>query len=116
LVCAARPGATNNNNRWAEEHLKVGDLFEHAKGSTDKVDPRRKAGTWNAVSTAGSANDVINYNYGTGGTYNWSVWEQTSKVPGAPASVYHFCDGATLVASGATQVLPAATAPNPCGY
>lgn len=118
LLCASRPTATSNLNRWAEEHITGGQLIEHAKGSNNNVDPRRVAGTWAAVKNTGN-NDLIRYNYGTGGTYDWSVWEQKVTGPSGPAtSVFHFCDsaGTTKVASGTLLALPSAAAPNPCGY
>jgi hypothetical protein len=119
LLCASKPSATSNRDRWAEEHMNGGQLYEHAKGSSDKVDPRRLAGTWAAVKNTGN-DDLIRYNYGTGGTYNWGVWEDKTKgSPSGPAtSVFHFCDsaGTTKVASGTVRALPSASDPNPCGY
>ena len=102
LVCAK---STTNKNRWSEEHLKSGDLYEYAKGSGDKVDPRRKAGTW-AVKGAGN-NTVIQYNYGTGGTYDRGLWTKDN-------TTYTFCDGSKAVAT-ATIISPIpSSGANPC--
>jgi hypothetical protein len=113
LVCAERPGtvagAAGNINRWAEEHPSSGRLFEFAKGPGHPIDPRKDVGTWETTN-----DDRIKYTYGDpGGPYTWSVWFQP---PGLGTSdTYHFCDGATLIATGSLRTLPPASN-NPCGY
>ena len=114
LICAT---SLVNNNRWAEEHLPLagnsGPLWEHARGSNNKIDPRRLAGTWRRGGNASSGGTVI-YNYTgnpPGNPYEWSLWQTSS------ASV-NFCspDGATLIASAKLINIPAATDDNPCGF
>jgi hypothetical protein len=119
LLCAARPNATTNLDRWAEEHLNASQLFEHAKGSSDPIDPRRLAGTWGTVNNCSGAFDCIRYDYGTGGIYTWGVWEENvSGGPGQPLLIYNFCTpgNETKIASGTLQSLPAASVASPCGY
>jgi hypothetical protein len=68
LVCG-RPaeGYTGSaNDRWQEEHLAGGDLYDYKKGTADKVDPRVKVGTW-----ATSGNQVT-HSYDTK-SYNYTV-------------------------------------------
>ena len=67
-ACALRGG-----DRWQEEHHPGGVLKDYKKGSTDKVDPTKQVGTW-AVSGSG-ANAIVTYNYGTGGSYAYEVWD-----------------------------------------
>jgi len=48
LVCG-RPAAGytgSPNDRWQEEHISGGALFDYKKGPTDKIDPRVQLGTW----------------------------------------------------------------------
>ena len=119
LLCASRPAATSSIDRWAEEHLNQDQLFEHAKGSLDPIDPRRLAGTWTKVNNCSGSLDCIRYDYGTGGIYTWSVWEQSQSDPSSATTlIYNFCsaDGTTKIALGTVFALPAVTAPNPCGY
>ena len=62
-VCAIR-GA----DRWQELHQPGGDLIDYKRGPTDKVDPSEKVGTWSVAS-----NGQLTYNYGSGGSYRFSV-------------------------------------------
>lgn len=101
LVCAV---ATTGNNRWSEEHLAGGQLWEYAKGPQDKVDPRRQAGTWTITGTGSNA--AIEYNYGTGGTYTRALWSSDNVN-------YSFCNGATVVATATIRAIPSSGA-NPC--
>src|SRR5258708_7601881 len=87
LVCAQ---STTNSDRWSEEHLAGGQLWEYAKGPGDKVDPRRLAGTWSIVGTGNNA--VIRYNYGTGGTYDRALWTSDNVN-------YSFCNAGAVVAT-----------------
>ncbi len=114
LICAFRPGATDGNGRWSEEHTKAGDLFEFAKGQGDPIDPRRNAGTWQTISNPGKNTDVVRYNYGTGGIFDWSVWEDKSGSP----TKYHFCDpvGQLVATTKSTNAIPGPTTSNPCGW
>jgi hypothetical protein len=114
LICATSP---SNGKRWAEEHFALsgnsGQLWEHAKGSNNKVDPRRQAGTWRRGGNANTGGTVI-YNYTgnpPGNPYTWSLWQTSSQ------SV-DFCtaDGATLIASAKLIAIPAASDANPCGF
>jgi hypothetical protein len=101
LVCAV---STTNKNTWSEEHLAGGQLFEYAKGPSDKVDPRRLAGTWSIVGQG--TNATIQYNYGTGGTYTRGLWSSDGVN-------YSFCNGATVIATATIKTIPG-SGPNPC--
>lgn len=101
LVCAV---ATTGGNRWSEEHLAGGQLWEYAKGPQDKVDPRRQAGTWTITGTGSNA--AIQYNYGTGGTNTRALWSSDNVN-------YSFCNGATVVATATIRAIPSSGA-NPC--
>lgn len=114
LVCAEKPNASSNNDRWAEEHWPInqgqpGMLWEYAKGPSDTVDPRHEVGTWSR-----SGNDII-YNYGSGGTYTWSLYVDNSTTP----PTYRFCDGSTVAVITKIITIPGTGTPgaqNPCTY
>ena len=56
LVCG-RPAAGytgSADDRWQEEHISGGNLFDFKKGPGDAIDPRVQVGTWNR-----SGNSVV---------------------------------------------------------
>ncbi len=118
LVCAV--SSTNNNKRWSEEHMFTsgtrGDLYEHARGSLNRVDPRRLTGVWELGT---DSNGTVIYKYFTPGTtnvaltYEWSLWQDTLGSAGVA-----FCstDGTTVIATAKLSSLPAADSANPCGF
>lgn len=67
-VCGVRGG-----DRWQEEHHPGNVLKDYKKGPTDKIDPTTQVGTWSIGGTG--ANTMVTYNYGTGGTYQYTVWD-----------------------------------------
>ena len=88
LVCG-RPAAGytgSPNDRWQEEHISGGALFDYKKGPTDKVDPRVQVGTWNR-----SGNSVVYvYNrYTPNVTVNYGGIFQV----GTTGNTYSFCTG-----------------------
>ena len=118
LVCAT--SSTVSNKRWSEEHLFAsgtgGDLYEHARGSSNRVDPRRLAGTWER---GNDSNGTVIYKYFTPGTtsvaltYEWSLWQDTLGSAGVA-----FCstDGTTVIATAKLNPLPIDSSTNPCGF
>lgn len=115
LICAT--SSTNNQKRWSEEHLTGGDLYEHARGSGNRVDPRHLAGRW-ALGNDGAG--TVIYQYYTPGTtnvaltYEWSLWQDTIGSAGVG-----FCDtnGGTLIATAKlSSPLPDPASANPCGF
>ena len=79
LVCGRPAGGYTGSpsDRWQEEHLSTGDLYDYKKGPTDKVDPRTKVGTWarsgNVVTYTYSPTKIFDYNVFliSGNTYSF---------------------------------------------
>ena len=67
-VCAVR-GA----DRWQELHQAGGDLIDFKRGPSDRVDPSEKVGTWSITANPSGNSASVVYNYGSGGTYTYSV-------------------------------------------
>jgi len=60
------------------------------------VDPQRKVGTWSIVG------DTMEYNYGSGGTYTWRIYQKGSD--------NDYCwqadsDGGAVIATGGTTLV-----------
>ena len=94
-VCATRGG-----EKWQEFHKGPrgvpDNLIDYKKGPSDPVDPSEPVGSWTA-----DGNGHVIYDYGTGGTYKFSI-HHSDTVPGA----YDFCTtrshrGATPEVAGA---------------
>lgn len=69
--------ATAGGSRWQEFHtLGGGALIDYKKGPGDPVDPTETVGSW---SVTGESGNVV-YNYGSGGTYQYVVCQDTSTV------------------------------------
>jgi len=118
LVCAQKMGAITGNDRWAEEHRSSGELWEQGKGTTSKVHPPTKVGTWKSVEgtkvKGKSANDdLVRYDYSGGSTFNWSVFEKNV----AGTKTYTFCTSneSTVIAT-ATLKTPNPSSTNACGF
>ena len=71
-------GTTGNGN-----NAETGTLTDFKKGASDPVDPTEAVGTWSI------ANDRIAYNYGSGGTFTYTVREVTA------GASYEMCNVAT---------------------
>jgi hypothetical protein len=90
MLVAVAPG-----ENWKEQHTDGlgGTLYKIGKGCGDPVDGTVPVGTW-GVSGEGPNSRVI-YNYGTGGTYSWSVHDNAN-------GTYTFCTqpNGTEIATG----------------
>ena len=101
LVCGRPgPGRTTGKptDRWQEEHLSGGQLWDYKKGVGDKIDPRKEVGSW-SVSGTGTATRV-NYTYGSTYSYFLSVHQNTG-------GTYSFC-----TAPGGSEMVVANIVPN----
>ena len=118
LVCGRRitipPG--NAADRWQEEHLGAapgGDLWDYKMGPNDKIDPRKKVGTWAIVeSPAGSGQAIMRYVYSPNHIYEYTV----HVIPPTANNAYSFCirNGNELVRAFITKGLgPCAGYPAP---
>lgn len=88
LPGANYPGA--QSDRFQEEHLANGDLFDYKRGPGHAVDPREKVGTW---ALGGSAVDVpvVVHRYGPSTVFVWTMFGPAVNTAGS--SVYSFCSG-----------------------
>jgi hypothetical protein len=80
-VCAVR-----GSERWQELHLAGGSVVDFKRGPADPVDPSETVGTWSIIGTG--TNATVQYNYGSGGTYTYTVFSNGG-------TSYSFCAGAT---------------------
>ena len=120
LICAQKMGAISGNDRWSEEHRASGELWEQGRGTTSKIHPPTKVGTWNAVEvTKGKGEvkspveDFVRYDYSGGSSFSWSVFEK--NVGGS--KTYTFCDSnETKVIATATIKAPNPSSTNACGF
>lgn len=73
LVCGRPAGGYSGsaNDRWQEEHMAGGDMYDYKKGPSDKVDPRVKVGTW---STSGNVVTHTYDRYGPAQAFDYSVF------------------------------------------
>lgn len=97
-VCAS-PGTGypgNPANRWQEEHMANGQLWDYKLGPTDPVDPRKQVGTWSVTG------DKITHTYTGGQSYSYDVRMIS------PTQV-SFCVGS------AEHAVANIIAPGPCG-
>jgi hypothetical protein len=78
-----------NGDSWHEVHQASGVLCDVKKGSGHAVDPAEVVGSW----SLNSGDDQVTYNYGSGGTYTYTVHAETG-------GGYTFCG--TTVITGAT--------------
>ena len=70
-VCV--PAATVPDMTWQELHSSGGNLIDYKRGAGHPVDPTETVGTW-SVSGTGVGNSFVTHNYGSGGSYTYSVF------------------------------------------
>ncbi len=90
--------ASGGGENWKESHCSGGQLWKVGAGTA--VDPAAEIGTW-AVSDTD-----ITYDYGSGGSYTWTLHKNSSDT-------YFFCNGSSQVASGTLGSLGGCSAPAP---
>ena len=90
-VCV--PAATVPNMTWQELHVGGGSLVDFKRGPGHAIDPTETVGTW-SVSGTEAGNSIVTHNYGSGGTYTYSVFG--SGVVGDPHS---FCGSSPEIAA-----------------
>jgi hypothetical protein len=100
---SAYPGSPGD--RFQEEHLANGDLFDYKLGPGHPVDPREKVGTWSVTQGGGLGGGAAGVRHTYAAVqFNWKMFGPAVNVPGT--SVYSFCNGtaehvrATVIASG----------------
>jgi hypothetical protein len=84
-VCAVR-----GSERWQEQHLVGGDLWDYKLGPGHAIDPSKKVGTWSVDTTA----STVTYLYTGGPTFTYTLH---NNAPG----VYSFCVGVAPIVTGA---------------
>jgi hypothetical protein len=82
-------GKTACATEWQEYHSPSGALIDYKQGPNHPIDPTEQVGTW-SVSGGGNRNgndngngnrngngdnSVVTYNYGSGGTYSYTVYQ-----------------------------------------
>ena len=96
------PGS--QTDRFQEEHVANGDLFDYKRGPGHPVDPREKVGSWSVGSDKAVGAAVVTHRYSGTTAFDWSVFGPAVNTPGT--SVYSFCSGtaehirAFVIASG----------------
>ena len=84
-ACASR--VAGGNDKWNELH-QAGIITDYKKGPGDPIDPTKVMGTYTINNNGGNNLDTITYNYGTGGSYTYSI-----KSTGASTgNAFHFCN------------------------
>lgn len=71
-MCATRVAA-GKTDRWQAFHQgngNSGTLIDYRRGPNHPTDPTEPVGTWSATN---GSNSSLTSNYGTGGTYIWTV-------------------------------------------
>ena len=71
--------------QWQEQHNASGALSDYKRGPGHAVDPSETVGSWSVSNKGGNA--TIEHNYGSGGTFTYSVWDNNN-------GTYSFCSGA----------------------
>jgi len=106
LLCG-RPGSGHTgaaSDRWQEEHLANGDLFDYKLGPGHPVDPREKVGNWFAGGSRTTA--TVTHAYGPTTAYAWRIFGPAVNNPG---SVYSFCTPTGSVQQVRAFVITSAT-------
>ncbi|MHB1247203.1 MAG: hypothetical protein ACYCZH_12235 [Sulfuriferula sp.] len=91
-VCATRGG-----EKWQEQHLGDGTLWDYKKGANDPVDPTKQVGTWSIGA------DTITYTYTGGPSYIYNIYNN--------GGVYSFCTNGAEIVSNATFKTGATSCP-----
>lgn len=79
------PGGVSSPDRWQEEHLASGQLWDYKQGNGHPIDPRKQVGTWTAFNPPGNAPPRIRHVYAGGLTFEWTVHNNNG--------VISFCTG-----------------------
>lgn len=102
-VCVGT-GAPWENQEWHQDggSGNSGDLWDWKLGNghldpSGNVDPTTQIGTWSITETGAAT--VVNYTYGGGSTYSFTVWKNTDA-DGPGLDTYSFCEGSTERALG----------------
>ena len=94
--------ATRGSERWQEFHDPSGSLIDYKRGPADPVDKTETVGTW-ATSIAVFV-ATVTYNYGSGGTYIYTLRKQTD-------GTYDFCGSGGNNVFGATVMAGSGACP-----
>lgn len=88
-VCV--PAVTVPTMTWQEKHVGVtaagGQLIDFKRGPGHAIDPEEPVGTWSVISNNGGQQAQVVHNYGTGGTYTYTVHNNGD-------GTHSFCAGA----------------------
>jgi hypothetical protein len=79
------PGGAGSPDRWQEEHLASGQLWDYKLGNGHPIDPRKQVGTWTAFNPPGNAPPRIRHAYTGGSSFEWTVHNNNG--------VISFCTG-----------------------
>ncbi len=81
------------HNQWNELHSggASGTLTDFKKGPSDPVNPSEQVGTYTITAGSGASYDRIQYNYGSGGKFEYAI----KPKPGTAAGTYSFCNIST---------------------
>ena len=73
-VCV--PTTTIPTMTWQELHSggNGGPLIDFKRGPGHATDPSETVGTWLVTGNAGGARAIVTHNYGSGGSYGYTVW------------------------------------------
>ena len=80
LIVGQTACATLGGSSWQSYHQSGGSLIDYKKGPSDPVDPTKVMGTWSINS------DKVQYNYGTGGVFEYEVCGTSSSATYCGAS------------------------------
>lgn len=94
LVSGNTVCAMNGNEKWQEQHLGNGTLWDYKKGANDPVDPTKKVGTWSLSANLSGPVNQITYSYTGGPSYTYNIYRN--------GNVYSFCTNGAEIVSNAT--------------
>ncbi len=89
-VCV--PTTTVPTMTWQELHSggNGGPLIDYKRGPGHATDPSETVGTWLVTGNSGGQRAVVTHNYGSGGSYTYTVWNNGN-------GTHSFCSGAPEV-------------------